>query len=277
MNGRQAVTWVLCSLLLSFATPGSAQESNPPEDQPPSQVIPNMLAALVENPGQPRDKLLAPFLERIQTVALTPDEEYLLGEAYFIAALPMRALPYFETARNSTAAYGRLAWQRAILIEHNANNAHDRAEMLQAEYRKTFRPEPNDLWGLYQPVNSMAGRYRRAGQHDKVVSIVMAELESLGDDAPYQSLQLPATFLDSFETVGKKQIALDILRNARDRLVENLPSSTDEPGRGRCLRMEDIIALTGSSYGIGAEVRCDTRFRRQNLLEALEAALDDHQ
>lgn len=237
----------------------------------PSEVIPKMLSALVND--TPRQQLSELFLQEIQTTNLSNHEKYHFGEAWLIAGVPLEAADAFTEALNDGTSFARFAESRLIMISLNAEDDVTSAlEDMQA-FRGRYAPSSDDLWGLFHTVNGLARRYKEDGRHDKVIEAIIAELNWLDVTLPHPSFHLPAMHLDSFMVEGQLSKIEEILRNVQSR-QSSLQGHKSQGDLIRCLRLDDIIILQDQSYTIGDEIRCDTGFRRDNLLKVIHDTLE---
>ncbi|MGH9816367.1 MAG: tetratricopeptide repeat protein [Candidatus Acidiferrales bacterium] len=166
-----------------------------------------------------------PVVPLIKTADLSREEEFALGEAYFLAFMPDEATAIFEKFLSGRDRYSRIAWQRHLQMVFAAYDRHDDAEKLLAEYRQTFPPIAEDTSYTYQAVWNQARRYRDAGNHAKAVELILEDVNALPTDVPFSSFRLLIAYLPSFEAIGKGDEALQkvegVIRDLKAMLVKN--------------------------------------------------------
>lgn len=214
---------VLISALLSFIV-SFAQEKNDTQGGKllPSEGIALTYYAVNNNPNADRMSAIGHILPRVITNDLSKEEQFFLGELYFWNFKPDDGLVIYEKFLKEDTPRGRAAWQRYLQIKFMAFEAHAEVEKLVKDYRKKFKPLPDDRSGLYGQVYNLANMYEQKGDYDKVISLIKEELDYLDYKGAYNSFQLPAFFNKSFRETDKIDVAIEMLENAINNLSATL-------------------------------------------------------
>jgi|GEM_PF-3143248 len=215
----------LTSLLLAICLVNFAQTSKAQNNQSgllPSEALVLMYNAVDLNPNKKRIDNTKPFQSRVITEGLSGDEIFYLGETYFWNFMPKEAAQAYSQFLEEDSPRGRASWQRYLQIQFRAFDQHDLVEEKLSEYRKRFKPTPNDRYGIYGQVINVANLYLKRGEHEKVLELINEELEYMKYDGAYNSLLLPAYFHASYRSLGRVNEAVEALKRAKAGLLETL-------------------------------------------------------
>ncbi len=199
-------------LAFSWATLAQAQETK--QDLLPSEAIALMYYRVDMNPEASRDVTTKPLQPRVITEGLSGDEWFFLGETYFWNLKPNEANAAFAKIMDGNSLASRAAWQRTMIVNINGFQLFDETEKMIEDYRKKFRPIPEDISGAYFGLASLAFVYSKDGKHQKIVDLVKKEIEYLDYSAPYSGFTGPSSNMKSFEAVGQKEQAIQMLKTA---------------------------------------------------------------
>ncbi len=227
----------------------------------PTEVVYYSLKAMAENPAARRLPTIKQYFDRLETENLDEDQNFALGEVYFLNFKPGESLTQYEMFMDGADLRARIAWQKAMQIEFSAYDRHEKVEGMVEEYWLKFPPMPQDIWHADWQIKNLANKYLKEGNHQKVVDIVTREVNRLPTNAPYRSLRLPAVFMNSFVAVGQEDAARTMLRQSviamRQGLANHLsvqktsinifPSTPLVPGT--YFRMEE--GLQGAAFSPG--------------------------
>lgn len=188
----------------------------------PSEALILMYNAVDLNPDKERIENTRPFQARVITEGLSDDEVFYLGETYFWNFMPKEAEAAYKNFLEEDSPRGRASWQRYLQIQFRAFNQHEFVEEQIKAYREKFKAIPEDRYGMFGQIYNVADRYRKMGEHEKVVQLIKDEWEYLNRNGAYASFQLPAYFIDSFNALGKNKEAIDLLAKAKEGLEKTL-------------------------------------------------------
>lgn len=206
----------------------------------PTEVLYLSLKAMAENPGAGRLETVSRFFQRIKTEELSADQEFARAEVSFVNLRPGEALYQFESFMDGSGLRSRIAWQKSMQIHFRAYQKHDLVEQLVEDYWQKFTPDPADIWHADLQITNLANKYMREGNHAKVVAIIVKEIERLPRNAPYRSFRLPVLFMGSFVAEGKREQAVQLIRDIRADMQRQLNAlSADHPGGIRLFQPVD--------------------------------------
>ncbi|MBO3697026.1 hypothetical protein [Roseivirga sp. E12] len=215
------ITFLLLAIgLITFNGTSKAQSND--SKLLPSEALVLMYNAVDLNPDKKRIDNTKPFQSRVITEGLSGDEIFYLGETYFWNFMPKEAAEAYGQFLEEDSPRGRASWQRYLQIQFRAFEKHDLVEQKLSEYRKKFKPVPDDRYGIYGQVINVANLYVKRGEHKKVLELINQELEYVNYDGAYNSLLLPAYFHASYRSLGKVDEAVKTLKNAMAGLTETL-------------------------------------------------------
>ena len=192
---------------------------------PPSEILHLMFHEMAKNPEAQRTSITVPLMKRTQTEGLSKREQFALGEVYFTNLQPVESKAMFEPFMDGDDAHAAMAWERVMQILFRAEGKADEVEKMLPDFHKRFPPSPEIVYGAFFQIQNVAKTYQEKGDHERVVELVEAEVSQLSFDAPYRSWLLPATFLDSYEAVGKGMKARNYLRDAHAHYTKELSSN----------------------------------------------------
>lgn len=262
------------TLILMLLLPGIGN-SETPGKLLPSEATTLMVAQAMHNPDASRKDVYEHYLPRVITDDLDLDEQFYLGEVYYFALMPEEARDAYYPLLNDGSMRARVAWQRIIQIRFRAFQMYDRAARDMANFRKAFRADPADRIYLSNQVLNFGNYYAGQGLHEKVVDVVEAELSALDYDGAYASFIHPATFIASYDALGKKQQALAHLRAAHDGLSKTLKARQQEvPENDHIYPLPDeryYFFFTPLNEKLGWKQQND---KFQSLIEDLASAID---
>lgn len=206
------------ALVLAVILGGSAaaaQSATGTVEKPllPSEALKKAFDDLAANKGQQKD-ICRGYLAQARTEGLPEDERFALAELYFVSLMPDESKALFQPFLAGTDFRARMAWQRMMRMNAVAYEDFAAVEKALPEYRAKFPPDRRDLYHSYSGVQGLADHYRKAGDHQKVVDLVSAEIAQLPADAPFYSAVLAGSFFESFAKVGKAAEAARILTTA---------------------------------------------------------------
>ncbi len=180
----------------------------------PSEALVLMYNEVDLHPEKQRIENTKPFQARVITEGLSEDELFYLGETYFWNFMPKEAAEAYARFLDEDTPRGRASWQRYLQIQFRAFEKHELVEQKIKEYRAKYKPIPEDRSGIIGQVWNVAERYRKMGDHEKVVALVNAEVASLDYQGAYASFQLPGIFFQSYKEAGKMQEAIKLINDA---------------------------------------------------------------
>lgn len=215
------VSPILTTILIFLTITVHAQEQKPGMLLP-SEALVLMYNAVDQNPDVSRIDNTLPYLERVITTNLSPDEQFYLGEVYFWDFKPREAEEAYKPFLDEEGKRGRSAWQRTMQIKFRAYDLHAEVEEDIKKYRDRFKPMPEDRYGLFGQVYNVASLYQGKNDHEKVLYLVTEELNTLNYEGAYTSFQLPAYFIESYKALGKHEEAIELLRSAKAGLEATL-------------------------------------------------------
>lgn len=210
MTLKQYLGTVFIALLFS----SNAFGQNSSSKLQPTEVVYYSLKAMAANPTARRIPTIKQYFDRLNTENLSEDQNFALGEVYFLNLKPAESLAQYEMFMDGNDLRARIAWQKAMQIHHNAYDRVEKVEGMIEDYWKKFPPEPEDIWHTDWQIKNLATRYAKDGDHQKVVDIISKEVKRLPTNAPYRSHRLPATFMASFKAIGKEDEAKAMLRKS---------------------------------------------------------------
>ncbi len=180
----------------------------------PSEAIALMYFRVDMNPEASRDVNTKPIQPRVITEGLSGDEWFFLGETYFWNLMPNEAKEAFSKIMDQNTNASRAAWQRMMIVNVNGFQKFEETEKMIEDYRKKFKPIPEDISGAYFGISSLAYFYSQQEKHEKVVQLIMDEIDYLDFSGPYSGFIGPSHYMKSFEALGKKKEAIQMLKDA---------------------------------------------------------------
>lgn len=180
----------------------------------PSEALVLMYNAVDLHPEKERIQNTKPYQSRVITEGLSGGELFYLGETYFWNFMPKEAAEAYGNFLDEDSPRGRASWQRYLQIQFRAFEKHELVEQQIKEYRAKYKPMPEDRSGMIGQVWNVAERYRKMGNHEKVVELVNEEIATLDYDGAYSSFQLPGIFFQSYKEAGKIQEAIRHINDA---------------------------------------------------------------
>lgn len=266
--------WLVVGILVALAC-ASAWAVSSEEELAPREVLKRMYQAMEAYPDKERRANTNPFVERARTEDLDEDERFLLGEAYFVNFMPNEAYELFEPFMDGDGLKARVAWERVMQMEFAAYDRVQNVEEMLPRYKKRFPPAPGDLHGAAYQVQNLANLYRERGDHAAAVEILVEEVRSLPEDAPYRSWLAVPRFMESFEAAGKNEVAVELMERGRKAMLALRgspapPVDSDLPEG--YYRIEDFFLFEGYHPERSAQWRFDRAV--DSVLSGLEAALE---
>lgn len=231
----------LCLLLSLQAT---AQDDNAPLK--PTEVVYFSLKAMAQNPTADRIATINRFFERMDVTSLSGDQQFALGEVYFLNFKPRESLEQYEKFMDGNGLRARIAWQKAMQIQFRAFNRHDLVEEMIEQYWQRFPPIPQDIWHADWQIANLARKYQDDGEHQKVVDIILREINRLPRSAPYRSFRLPRIFMRSFVETGQDKEANMLIRDIVADMRDQLAAEVQKKPEG--IVMFKAIPLTTGTY-----------------------------
>ncbi len=181
----------------------------------PSEALTLMIHAAAMNPELKRIDATKPYLSRVITTDLSREEQYILGDIYFWNFMPDESFEMFSKFLDDNNDLARASWQRVLQIRFRAYNEHDKVEGLIKEFREKFKPDPRDRFYVFGQTLNLGRKYAEEVNHERVLSLINEELETLNYEGAYRSFELPGFFFESYEVLGKKKEALTLLKEAK--------------------------------------------------------------
>ncbi len=188
----------------------------------PSETHTLMVNAVDVQPDLKRIDATKPYVSRVMTTKLSREEQFYLGEIYFWNFMPKEGYEVYKAFLNGEDDFARAAWQRAMQIDFRAFDKHKKVEADLNNFRKKFKPIPDDRLYMFGQVYNVANKYAEEGNHEKVLQLIDEELNSLNYEGAYSSFQLPAYFAKSYNELGKLDKALQLMQSAKDGLEKTL-------------------------------------------------------
>ncbi len=171
----------------------------------PSEATTLMLRAMSYAPAANRTTLTKPIISRMQTENLDEKERFLKAEAHFMNFEPEPARDGFMAFRDHDNNFGRVAWQRLMIIRINAFNMVD--QIIDNDipmYRKRFGIQAYDREGITYPLTQTARQLAQRGEPDRALDLIADEVKRhAAFDAPYSAYRLPGNFMTMAEKNGR--------------------------------------------------------------------------
>jgi hypothetical protein len=222
MQNAKVLIAALCvgAILLTGLNTASSRAQEP--SLLPTDALHQIHVELSGQPGKQKEIAMR-YLPKVKTTDLSRDEQFALGEVYFVALMPKEARDAFAPFTGGRDMQARIARQRILWMTMAADRKYDGIEPMLVDYRRRFKPVAADTRHLSGAVFGIAEHYQSIGDHERAVKLVLEEVESLPGDAPYHSLRLPAQLFTSFEKTGRAETATRLLDKARATLRAMLP------------------------------------------------------
>lgn len=234
----------------------------------PSEALVLMYNAVDLHPEKQRIQNTKPFQARVITEGLSGDELFYLGETYFWNFMPKEAAEAYANFLEEDSPRGRASRQRYLQVQFRAFEKHDLVEQKITEYRAKFKPTPEDRSGMIGQVWNIAERYRKMGNHEKVVELVNAEIASLDYNGAYSSFQLPGIFFMSYKESGRMDDAIKMISETiagLKKTVEARKSKTPE---------KDFAYVVHSAPVRGMDTVMTEKLSYQQMTEKFEALIE---
>lgn len=210
----------LCAALLLSPLHAIAQTAN--SSLQPTEVVYYSLKAMAENPTANRIATIKQFFERLETENLSQEQEFALGEVYFLNFKPRESYAQYEPFMSGNDMRARIAWQKTMQINFAGFRRHELVEEMIEDYWEKFEPIRADIWDTSRQIRNLAYKYQNEGDYQKAVDLITREIERLPRNAPYRAFRLPVVFMKSFEAVGQREEALELIQSIRGKMREDL-------------------------------------------------------
>lgn len=234
----------------------------------PSEALVLMYNEVDLHPEKERIQNTKPFQTRVITEGLSGDELFYLGETYFWNFMPKEAAEAYANFLEENSPRGRAAWQRYLQIQFRAFEKHDLVEQKIKEYQAKYKPIPEDRAGMIGQVWNIAERYRKMGNHEKVVELVNAEIATLDYNGAYSSFQLPGIFFMSYKEAGRIDEAIKMISEAKaglNKTLEARKSKTPE---------KDFAYVVHSAPVRGMDTVMTEKLSYQQMTEKFEGLIN---
>ncbi|MEP5612861.1 MAG: hypothetical protein ABJP45_11455, partial [Cyclobacteriaceae bacterium] len=136
--------------------------------------------------------------------------------------MPKEAKAAYTELLNDGSVLGNAARQRIWVINVNGFGLHDEVEKDVQDYQKTVKSTVDDRFGAFSGVNFVTARYKREGEHQKVVDMINTELDRLSFKGAYRSFLLPIRSFESYQQVGAADKIAKRMAKIRDGLKTTL-------------------------------------------------------
>ncbi|NKB88762.1 MAG: hypothetical protein GKS06_11125 [Acidobacteria bacterium] len=226
IRGRFIAGFVTLAMFMPF---GALASAIPQSALPPSELLVLVRDTLTRFPERPQRETVRGYLERMQEPGDSDIERLAAAELAFLAIDPNGARDGFEPFLDQRDFVGRAAWQRMLRVRFAAFQMFDEVEAQIAAYRQNFQADPEDRAHLSGAVRDLAGHHFGNAGADKAMQLVIDEVESLPNNAPYDSFMLPATFFEQFAAAGAAERACRMLTEAQAGLDAELAKRRANP------------------------------------------------
>ncbi len=238
MHNTSKLATAVIGLVLSSSAPAA-------QDLLPSEFTVLVNHALAAKPGVDRRSVTTPLMERLKTEELSENERFLKGEAHFLHLQPEESRDEFWAFRDRDDDFGRVAWQRLMIIRINAFQMVD--ELVETDiprYNERFGVRADDRYGISFPIQRTAQVLAENGRADQALDLVAAHVrQHKRFDAPYTAYALPGQF---FELAAEHDRA-DEFRALNDWVLEGLDATINQ-------RLENPADTGPTASGISGEV-----------------------
>jgi thiol-disulfide isomerase/thioredoxin len=136
-----------------------------------------------------RSRVTAGMIDQVQSTGLDRAELFVYGKLLDWADRDDESLSIMENLGRGDDSHARDAWKWRIAMTAKKKQYDVAGDMI-TEYRKKFKPAPEDVEGMVLPVRSLAMRYDEMNQPENALGLYLDELDSLPFNAPYNSFRL---------------------------------------------------------------------------------------
>lgn len=231
-------------------SPGVFQSSASPAagDRLPSAVLHDIAEGRLTLTGRSPDEIhaaLGPLVERARTTDLPPDEEVALGQAWFLTFSGTRAKPWFEKHQHRDDRLGRVSRQSLLQMAFAGSKSYDDVLAGMADYRRKFRPAPEDLEHTSRVVDNLCRYYEAMGDDAKAVTMIFEDIGALSIDVPFNAFRLLATHMPALQRAGRGEAAVALMTQHRNALRARLTAA------GRSMPAAPVPRTTSATHRAG--------------------------
>ena len=229
---RIAVLSALCVLPGVLAAPIGRLQAQAARRMP-SEILHDVVKGRFQNPQATPNEVeaaLKHLLADVQTSGLSAAEEVALGLSYFFTFDGPSARPLLEKHTARDDLLGRASWQALQQMTFVGAKDFQLGERRMVEFRKKFRPIPDDREYTFRMINNLARRSAADGDHARVVRLIIDDVAALPTDLPFLGFDNIGVYFESFRKTGRESEALSLLKKHRDALRARSSSSPQVPG-----------------------------------------------
>lgn len=207
------VQWLVAAIVITGGSTVLHGTQEPGGDASrPTEVLHKINEALAAGDRTKQGEIVAPYLALVRKTDRSPDEELALGEIYFLALNPRDSDALFSKHLERSDRIGRMAWIRHQQVQFRGFNKYSESERDLGEFRRRFPVSAEDLTYTSAMVGNVAGRYAAAGDHPRVVELVLEDVKSLPLDLPLRSFRLLGAHHASFVATNRGAEARALLQ-----------------------------------------------------------------
>jgi hypothetical protein len=188
----------------------------------PDEVLHRVGKYAADNPNGNNSDFVKSLLPQVRTTGLNSAQEVALGMVYYFAFMPKEASEKLSKYLDRTDALGRVSWQADERMLAAAFQKDEEAERRIPEFRKRFKPIPEDLVYTQWLIWDAAEYHREKGEYDKAVKIMLEDLSRLPVDMPYQTFDVLGSQYECFKKAGQSETAVSLMKKHRDALRARL-------------------------------------------------------
>lgn len=209
-KGLRMKNITLCVVLAVVACSGPAVS----ETRKPSEVLHDIAKGRLEHLDYTPDQVetaFKPLLANIQTRGLSDKEDVALGLAYFFSYDGLNAKRIFAKYRNRNDLLGRVSWQAQQNMSFAGDKDYALVERRTFEFRRKYKPIPEDLEYTGTMVRILATKFARDGDHARAAGWILNDLRSVPINLPFRSYDNLGRLFDSFKATGRTNEAVAIM------------------------------------------------------------------
>lgn len=199
------------------------------------KILPTTLVDYIhtQNHLQPdwsQSDIARPLLPLAKEEGLSEEEQFFLGQLYFMAFKPNEAYAIFGEFADRDDWYGWMARQRLAIMDVRAYENFERLEKNISHKQERFLPRPDyaAIGGFGE--RSLCNHWAENDDNDRAVEFVLETVKNLPRDAAYYSLELPRTCFAAFEASGREAEAYNALEDALEELTTTRDRRAREAG-----------------------------------------------
>ncbi len=188
----------------------------------PDELLHRIAKFRLEDPKGDSTAFLKSLLPQVRTAGLSPQQDVALGMAYYFGYMPKESSAILDKYLDHSDALGRVSWEADERMLAAAFQKDEEAEQRIPEFRKRFKPDPEDLLYTDWLVWDAAEYHREKGEYQKAVDLMLADLHELPIDMPYETFEVLGSQYECFKKSGHGQVAIDLMKKHREALLGRL-------------------------------------------------------